>query len=163
MSERARFVTFRRGRTTYGVDVRQVRKVLRAPVLRPLPAAPGFVVGGISVDGRLEVLVDVGAFFFEDAGAEDPGDRAVLVTVGGTDFALRADAAGEVTDARSADLQPVPPFLGGAHRAALCGVLAIGPEQVLVLDLKRLAESAALDALDAAGPSGAGNHGSLDR
>jgi purine-binding chemotaxis protein CheW len=161
MGERARIVTFRRGRTTYGVDVRQVRKVLRAPAPRALPAAPGFVAGGIQVEGRLEVLVDVAALFEDDA--EGSGDRAVLVTVGDAHFALRADGAGDVTDLDAADLQPVPPFLGGAHRNALRGVLAVGTEQVLVVDLERLTASAALDALDPAGPTGAGDRGGAGR
>lgn len=137
MSERTRLVTFRRGRATYGIDVRHVRKVLRVPPLRPLPAAPEFVAGGITVDGRLEVLVDV-AVFFGDAGAGGAGDRAVLVTLDGRDFALRADDAGDVTDAAEADLQPLPPFLGGPRRAALRGVLAVGREQILVVDLALL-------------------------
>jgi purine-binding chemotaxis protein CheW len=146
VGERTRLVTFRRGRATYGVDVRHVRKVLRVPAPRPLPAAPDFVAGGITVDGRLEVLVDVAAFF-EDADAGGAGDRAVLVRVDGRDFALSSDGAGDVTDAAESDLQPLPPFLGGRRRAALRGVLFAGREQILVVDLVRLLASPELDAV----------------
>jgi len=151
MGERTRIVTFRRGRTLYGVDVRRVRKVLRAPAPRPLPAAPAFVPGGIEVEGRLEVLVDV-AVFFGDKEAVAAGERAVLVTVDGSDFALSADQAGDVTDAEDGQLQPVPPFVGGSRRHALLGLLAVGREQVLVVDLARLLSSAEQEGVSAVAP-----------
>jgi chemotaxis signal transduction protein len=158
VSQLARLVTFRRGAATYGIDVRHVRKVLRAPAPRPLPSVPAFVVGGILVDGRLEVLVDVAAFF-DDADAKGPGDRAVLVTLDGRDFALRADGAGDVTDAGDADLQRLPPFLGGRRRDAIRGVLAVGREQILVLDLERLLAPVERDAVEAARTPASGGEG----
>jgi chemotaxis signal transduction protein len=100
------------------------------------------------VDGRLEVLVDV-ATFFGDGDAEGSGGRAVLVTLDGRDFALRADVAGDVTEASEAGLQPLPPFLGGRSRDAIRGVLTVGREQILVLDLERLLAPVELDAVEA--------------
>lgn len=151
MNRRERLVTFRRCRATYAVDVRHVRKVLRAATVRPLAAAPAFVAGGLTVDDRLEVVVDLAAFF-DDADPPGSGDRAVLVSLDGRDFALLADAVGELTDVDAAGLQELPPFLGGARRYALRGVVPVGREQVLVVDLTKLLASPEMDAVAAARP-----------
>lgn len=158
MSARPRLVTFRRGASIYGVDVDRVRKVLRVPAPRPIAAAPEFVTGGVTVEGRLEVLVDLAAFF-EDTDAEPPADRAVLVSVGGRDFGLAADRVGQVADVEPDGLLPLPPFLGGARRDALRGVAPVGREQVLVVDLTRLLEHSGLETAAGAPPSAAADEG----
>lgn len=152
MSERVRLVTFRRGQVVYGVDVRRVRKVLRVAPPRPLAAVPPFVAGGITVEDRLEVLVDL-ATYFGDGEAPGGSDRAVLVSLDGKDFALAADGVGEVAEVPAEGLRPLPPFLGGDRRDALLGVVAVGREQVLVVHLPRLLESTGLDAAVGSAPS----------
>jgi purine-binding chemotaxis protein CheW len=132
------------------VELSRVRKVMRAQPVRPLVASPDFVAGAIRAEGRLEVLVDL-AVLFGDPAATSEANRAILVSLDGRDFGLLADEVGDVEEVPAESLQPLPPFLGGARRAALRGVTVRGGEEVLVLDLDRLLDGAELAAAMAAG------------
>lgn len=150
MTPALRLVTFRRGDAVFGVDVENVRKVLRAPPQRPLAASPAFVAGAITVDGGLEVLVDLAVLFGAEVPEKTP-DRAVLVTLDGRHFAFLADEAGEVADVTEASVQSLPPFVGGARRSSLRGVVVRDRDEVLVLDLSNLLHASEMEALEMAG------------
>lgn len=152
-----RIVTLRRGSAVYGVDVASVRKVLRASGVQPLAAAPDFVPGAATVEGRLEVLVDLPVLFGDDGAMSGEEERRlVLVSLGRTEFALVADGVGDVAEIGAEELQPVPPFVGGTRREALRGVVVRGRDQILVLDLSRLLEASELGALESSAPPEAG-------
>jgi purine-binding chemotaxis protein CheW len=147
-----RLVTFRRSGVAYGVPVGCVRRVLRAPPVRALPAAPPFVPGGVSVDGRLEALVDPASLLDPEtppAGAA----RVVLVTVRARGFALVADEAGEVLEVDAGARQAVPPFLGASARSVLTGVVVRDGEDVLLLDPERLLERTGPETARTPGPA----------
>ncbi len=159
------FVFFHRGGESFAVDVRHVRRVVRNPALRRLPAAPAFVAGGSRLDDRLEVMVDPAMLFggvvtdetetptadvvataADVFGADSPDtySRAVLVEVDGKPLGLLADQVEDVAEVEEAELRPPPPFVGGERRDAVVSVLARGRRDVLVLDLDRLLTGAEL-------------------
>ncbi len=147
-------VTFRRGSLVLGVDVRNVRRVLRAPRIRPLPASPAFVSGGITVGERLEVLVDLGVLLAKHGEPpESPG--VLLVRSRSRDFGLLADDLGEVIEVLAEAMQAAPPFLGGEHARLLRGIVPRKADEVLVLDLDTLAATEVLRSAETAVPSAA--------
>lgn len=149
------FVFFHRDGDSYAVDVSCVRRVVRSPQLRRLPAAPGFVMGGSRVEDRLVVMIDPARLFGSAGPTSAPAEaappeaatrfaRAVLVEVDGRRLGLLADEVEDVAEVDVADLSAPPPFVGGSRRDAVVSVLMRGPREVLVLDLARLLTGAEL-------------------
>ena len=76
----------------YGVDVQQVREIVRAQALTPLPRAPELVEGVIDLRGVIVPVVDLGRALGGAPIADSAASRIAIVEVDGMAFGLRADA-----------------------------------------------------------------------
>ena len=61
--ELLRWVTFKLGNEIYGVNVMQVREVLRYTDIAPVPGAPSYVLGIINLRGNVVTVIDTRARF----------------------------------------------------------------------------------------------------
>ena len=61
--ELLRWVTFQLGNEIYGVNVMQVREVLRYTDIAPVPGAPSYVLGIINLRGNVVTVIDTRARF----------------------------------------------------------------------------------------------------
>ena len=73
----ARAVVVRLGETEFGVDVAQVREVLRPPAVTRLPFPPPSILGIVSVRGTLVPVMDLGERLL--GVPADPNGRLVVV------------------------------------------------------------------------------------
>jgi purine-binding chemotaxis protein CheW len=123
-----------------------VRGVLRAVTVAPLPGAPPVVEGIIDVRGRLNVVYDLRPRLRLPPKPTSPDDHLILARSGGRDVALRVD--------RAVDLLTVPlsrvhdPAMPGAR--ALVGVVSLPDGLVLIHDLHAFLTEAESEGLDAA-------------
>jgi purine-binding chemotaxis protein CheW len=125
-----------RGRV-YGLDVHQVREIVRAVPAVPLPQAPPLVEGLVELRGGLLPLVDLGRVLGGAPRAHDAAARIAVVEVQGVSLALRVDAALEVLAVDASEFSE-PPALGSA-RVPLRGVVKRAEgAPVLVLGLEEL-------------------------
>jgi chemotaxis signal transduction protein len=149
---------FRRGASTFAVDVARVRRVVAAGGLRGLPGAPPFARGGIRAGARLEVVVDPDVLFPRPTRSDPdpsssrlpPGKTAdrepvpptrVLLVGGESDgFGLAADAVDAPAEVPLDAIQDPPPFVGGPRRRAILGLLVRDETEVLILDPDALLE-----------------------
>ena len=73
--------TFRLGEEIYGVDVMQIREVLRYTEITPVPGAPYFVLGIINLRGNVVTVIDTRTRFGLTPGEIDNNTRIVIVEV----------------------------------------------------------------------------------
>ncbi len=57
------WVTFQLEEETYGINVMQVREVLRYTEIAPVPGAPDYVIGIINLRGNVVTVIDTRARF----------------------------------------------------------------------------------------------------
>ncbi len=57
------WVTFRLDQETHGINVMQVREVLRYSDIAPVPGAPSYVLGIINLRGNVVTVIDTRARF----------------------------------------------------------------------------------------------------
>ena len=126
----------------YGVDVQQVREIVRAQVLTPLPRAPELVEGVIDLRGVIVPVVDLGRALGGAPVEHDAGARIAIVEVDGLAFGLRAEAASDVLAVRGSDVQSPPALVAQAGYDAVRAVVRRqGQSPVLVLSLEAVLES----------------------
>lgn len=58
-----RWVTFKLDNENYGIDVMQVREVLRGTEISPVPGAPPFMLGIINLRGSVVAIIDTRSRF----------------------------------------------------------------------------------------------------
>ncbi len=137
--EGAHLIFFHRGDWAFALDVQVVRRAVLPRRLRPLPATPPYVLGGILEDERIEVLIDAAVLLGAEPPGGDPPSRAILVhggAVGG--YALAADRVDVLAEVPLDDIQPPPPVLAGPRRSAILGMLVRDGRDVHLLDPARL-------------------------
>ena len=127
----------------YGVDVQQVREIVRAPVLTPLPRAPDLVEGVIDLRGVIVPVVDLGRALGGAPVEHDANARIAIVEVDGLVFGLRAEAASEVLAVVGSDVQSPPALVTQSGYDAVRAVVRSqqGRAPVLVLALESVLES----------------------
>jgi purine-binding chemotaxis protein CheW len=117
-------VVFEAGGQRYGLPASDVREVLRAAALTPLPSAPAIVEGVLNVRGTIVAVVDIRARFRLPPKDMEPRDHLVVAAAGPRVVAVRADRAlgllrldaGQVKDAR--ELVPGAEYVAGVARLA---------------------------------------------
>jgi purine-binding chemotaxis protein CheW len=126
----------------YGVDVQQVREIVRAQALTPLPRAPELVEGVIDLRGVIVPVVDLGRALGGAPIADSAASRIAIVEVDGMAFGLRADAASEVLAVAGSDVQSPPALVAQTGYDAIRAVVRRpGLPPVLVLALESVLES----------------------
>jgi len=119
----------------YAVESRYVREVYPLDNLTPLPCAPAFVLGIVSVCGEIISVIDIKKFFELPEQGLTNLNRVIVLQSQGMVFGVLADAILGVRHLSLAELQPSLPTLIGIREKYLRGVT---PERIVVLDAEKL-------------------------
>jgi purine-binding chemotaxis protein CheW len=137
----------------YALWAADVRELVRAVAIAPLPRAPEAIEGVVDVHGCAVPVLDVRRRFGLAARALDPAEHLIIATAGPRLVAIRADRALELTRLPRTQLDdgatvaPHAPYVAGVAR--LPGGLAI------IHDLRAFLSAAEAERLDEALASGA--------
>lgn len=134
---------------SFGIDVQQVREIVRAQALVPLPRAPRLVEGVIDLRGTIVPVVDLGRALGGAPIDDTRSARIVIVEVEGLVFGLRAGAASDVLAVSASDVQSPPALVAQAGYDAVRAVVRRrGAPPVLVLSLENVLENVYRSGLD---------------
>jgi purine-binding chemotaxis protein CheW len=132
---------FRAGGVLYGVDVLQVREIVRAQAVTPLPNAPALIEGVIDLRGAVLPVVDLGRALGGRA-AEGADVRIAVIEHEELALGLRVDAAVDVLGAPAHCVETAPALATNAGYDAVRAIVRRdGAPPVLVLSLEHLLES----------------------
>jgi purine-binding chemotaxis protein CheW len=134
----------------YGLPTADVRELVRAVTITPLPNAPPVIEGVVNVRGRVLPVLDVRARFRLPAKALDPSDHFIVASAGPRGVILHVDGATHLALLDEASIQPSQTL--GPSATCVAGVARLEDGLVLIHDLATFlsaAEAASLDeALD---------------
>jgi purine-binding chemotaxis protein CheW len=142
LENRVELATFELHGQEFAIDVTQIREIVRAREITPLPKAPQLIEGVVDLRGAVVPVVDLGRALGEapvDAGA---ASRIVLIEVDGLLFGLRVGGATEVLGAEAGALEAPPALATQAGYDAVRAVVR-RPDSppVLVLSVEHILES----------------------
>lgn len=132
------YVLFELAGATYALrsdDVVQL-DMIAAPT--PVPNAPPFVEGVVSVRGQVIPAVSLRTRFGFDRAEHDLRSRLIVVRSHGRTVGLVVDSAREFASIPADGIGPLPEGIGGASRRYLRGVAQRGDRLVLVVDVPEL-------------------------
>ncbi len=134
-----KYLTVAVGGESYGIEIRQVREIIRYQKITPLPHLPAGVKGVINLRGRVIPITDLRVIFGVDAGVADRTCIAVVeVSQPGAAPLLRGlivDRVEEVVTIAAGDLQAPPDFGTSVRVEYLLGVAQVRGEVKFLLDL----------------------------
>ena len=133
---------FELGERTLGIDVREVREIVRDQPATPLPHAPELIEGVVDLRGRIVPVVDLGRALEGRAVEISNATRLVLVEAAGLTLGLRVAGAADVLTLPAASVEAPPALVTRAGCEAVRAVVRRdGAPPLLVLSLEALIES----------------------
>lgn len=132
----------------YALRASDVREIVRAVTVTPLPAAPAIVEGVINFRGRLAAVLDVRRRFRLPEKGLSHTDHFVVAQVGPRLVAVRADRALDLVRFDPARIDDAHPAVPGVGHVA--GVVRSDDGLVLIHDLRTFLSETEASSLDGA-------------
>lgn len=120
---------------TYGIELTSVREIIPLKELTPVPCTPPFVLGLINIRGQLLSVISIKKFFqLPEKGLTDL-NKVIVVSVGGFEIGILADAVLTVKTILLSEIQPAIHTFTGIHAQYLKGITR---DQTILLNLQEL-------------------------
>lgn len=133
-------LAFRLGSEEYLVMVDEVKEVLKMRDLTPVPHAPDYVPGVISLRGTVLPVIDLAKRLGLAPGARDEKSRIIVVGIDDEDAGLIVDRVTSVVRFLPDAIQPAPETVAqGAGAEYLKGIVRKDGKLYILLDLAKAA------------------------
>ena len=148
VSEERQFVVFDLNEEAYGVDISQVREIIRMQEITSVPRAPEFIEGVINLRGKVIPVVDLRARFSMPGTERTDEHRIVVVDVSSQDIGMVVDAVTEVSRIPSSSIEPPSNVITTNDSEYLTGIVKTDEKLIILLDIAKVISNADADALE---------------
>lgn len=132
------WVTFRLEHEIYGVNVMQVKEVLRYSEIATVPGAPGFVLGIVHLRGTVVTVIDTCQRFGLPSGEITDSTRIMILEVEGHVIGILVDAVSEVVYLRQSEIEPSPNVGNDESSKFIQGVCHKNDTLLILVELAKL-------------------------
>ncbi|CAH0119831.1 MULTISPECIES: chemotaxis protein CheW [unclassified Paenibacillus] len=133
MGEEMKVIVFALGNEEYGIEVDQVRTIERMLPITRVPKTYAFVKGVINLRGVVVPIIDLRGRFGLPETEYTEHTRIVIVAVADMEVGFIVDAASDVIDLNSDQIESPPEVVGGIKAKYLRGVAKIGEDRLLIM------------------------------
>lgn len=140
------YVLFELAGATYALRSDDIQQLELVGSPTPVPNAPAWVDGVVSVRGQVLPAVSLRARFGFPRVAHDARSRLVILCAHGRTLGLVVDSAREFASIPPDAIRPLPEGIGGMSGRYLRGVAQQGERLILVVDVGELLSGAMVDA-----------------
>ncbi len=133
-----RWVTFRLGDETYGINVMQVQEVLRMTEIAPVPGAPHYVLGIINLRGNVVTVLDTRTRFGLEPKETDDATRIVIIETDGHIVGILVDSVAEVVNLRASEIETAPNVGNSESSRYIQGVFSRDGDILILVDVNKL-------------------------
>jgi len=132
------FILFDLAGATYAVRSREIQQLEMIGAITPVPNAPPFVDGVVSVRGQVIPVVNLRGRFGFPRVPFDLRSRLLVVRRDGRTVGFAVDSAREFASISPDAIQPPPEGVSGLNGRYLEGLAHLGERLVLILDMTDL-------------------------
>ena len=131
-------VSFKLKEEEFGVDILQVREIIRVQQVTNFPNAPEFVEGVINLRGRVIPIVDLRKRFGLEKKEHSKSTRIIVVKVDEVTIGLIVDEVSEILRLPEDRVEPPPPIVAGIEADYIKGVGKLEDRLLVLLDLNKI-------------------------
>ncbi|MDR9828173.1 chemotaxis protein CheW [Vibrio sp. FNV 38] len=132
------WVTFQLEEETYGINVMQVREVLRYTEIAPVPGAPNYVLGIINLRGNVVTVIDTRSRFGLMEGEVTDNTRIIVIESERQVIGILVDSVAEVVYLRSSEIDTTPSVGTDESSKFIQGVSNREGKLLILVDLNKL-------------------------
>lgn len=132
------FVTMRVENQMFGVEVKNVRDVLRHQKITPIPLAPPEVAGSLNLRGRIVTVINLRKRLELTETMTNKDSTFVVIELKGELYSLMVDSVIEVLTIPSTHIEKTPANLGNAWKDIATGIHKLPEELIVLVDVQAL-------------------------
>ncbi|ADB58427.1 chemotaxis protein CheW [Archaeoglobus profundus] len=137
--ETIQVIVFSLGEERYGVDITQVREIIRPTKITRIPNAPDFVEGVINLRGQITTIINLRKRFGLPPKEIDNDTRIIVVEYNDAVIGMMVDTVNEVKYLTSDDIEPLPSIVTSRSEAKFLKGVGKLPDGLLILiDLNKV-------------------------
>ncbi len=142
MENSVSLVSFKISSELYGIDIMDVREIVRLSDITPIPNCPDFVDGVITLRGEIIPIVDLGKRFHftpVEYSTDDELLRGIIVVhVEDMVIGIMIDQVDRVININYEQIQSPPQVIAGIGAEYIQGVVKLDPTLLIILSIKKL-------------------------
>lgn len=135
-------VTFQLGEELYGVDIMDVKEIVRIQDVRPIPNAPYYVEGIFNLRSEIIPIINLHKRFHLKKAILEDGDEYlggfIILNIEGNKLGIIIDRIARVVMVQQSEIQPPPQMISGIGAEYINGVVRQESGYLIVLDIRRL-------------------------
>ncbi|MCC4797815.1 chemotaxis protein CheW [Enterovibrio norvegicus] len=132
------WVTFQLEEETYGINVMQVREVLRYTEIAPVPGAPDYVLGIINLRGNVVTVIDTRSRFGLMQADVTDNTRVIVIEAESQVIGIMVDSVAEVVYLRTSEIDTTPSVGTDESAKFIQGVSNRNGNLLILVDLNKL-------------------------
>lgn len=141
LSDEKQLVIFKLGNEEYGVDIMQVKEIIRTTTITKIPQVPSFVEGIISLRGEILPIIDMRKKFGLPEAERTRQTRILVINLDNVTIGGIVDEVTEVLRLPKDAITPPPPVIRGINTEYLQGVGQIDGRIIILLDMSKILTS----------------------
>ena len=130
-------VSLKLGNEEFGVDIKNVREIIRLTDITMVPGSPHYVRGVVNLRGDVLPVIDLRSRFGLDYKAPSDSDRIVVITCQNRVTGIIVDSVSEVIQLERSSIEPTSDILSEIDSTYIEGIgkLNDGKRFVIILDM----------------------------
>ena len=142
MSESNQLVTFQLGEELYGIDIMDVKEIVRVQNVRGIPNAPSYVEGIFNLRSEIIPIINLHKRFHLKKAAVSEEDELlsgfVILDIDGMKLGVIIDKVSRVVTIEKEEIQPPPQMVSGIGAEYIQGVVRQEKGYLIILDIRDL-------------------------
>lgn len=131
-------VVFKLGNEEYGVDITQVREIIKMKDITRIPNAPEFVEGVINLRGQITSVTDLRKRLGIGAHENNEQTRIIIVELDKSTIGMIVDSVSEVLRLNKEDVDSTPSMAANVDTKYIRGVGKLKDRLLILLDLNKV-------------------------
>src|SRR5215469_350534 len=142
VSDSKQLVTFQLGEELYGVNIMDVKEIVRVQTIREIPNAPAYVEGIFNLRSEIIPIINLHKRFYIKKLLTSEEDELlsgfVILDIDGMKLGIIIDRISRVITIEKEDIQPPPQMLSGIGAEYIRGVVRQEHGYLIILDIRDL-------------------------
>ena len=148
---RIQLVTFQLGTELYGINIMDVREIVRPREVRAIPNAPSYIEGFINLRNEIILIINLHERFDIERIQLDRADIMLsgflIIELEDRKLGIRIDRVSRVVTVNTETVREPPKMLSGIGREYIRGVAQEDDRYLIVLDINKLFDPSELQQL----------------
>lgn len=132
------YVVFRLSEEEFGVEIKNVREIIKPQQILRIPNTPKYIEGIINLRGRVHPVFNLRRKFHFSEKPTDDTTKIIVVNVNDMSVGFEVDDVSEILRIEEESIEEAPQFVTGPHRKYIKCVGKVDDRMIIMLDLDLL-------------------------